>query len=173
MVRVADPPPLATPEGSMLTSVPAMISMLPEPERVLEKVWAPLMSNFRVPLSVTAPATEPLVVPSPSCSVAPPSIVVAPVMSLVPVRVSVPPEISRPPPPEISPEKAPAAAVRVRDLEPSVTLPEPDSDLIDAPALDSEMSNRPPLSWTPEDWEIEAERASDRAAPLSITVAPV
>ncbi len=78
----------------------------------------------------------------------------------------------RPPAPEMSPEKAETAPVKVRVLDPNATLPLPDSVTIEAPAVVPEMS-KVPSSATPEDWATEPVPESFRSALPSMVVAPV
>ena len=91
---------------------------------------------------------------------------------MVPLRVSVPPDTTRPPVPEIAPDKVPLAAVSVRVFAPSATEPEPEIDVIDAPAVVAAILNAPE-SATPLEAAIEPVPLSANVLPVAMEVAPV
>ena len=83
------------------------------------------------------------------------------------------PSTVSPPVPPIAPEKVPVPDVSVSVLPPSVTVPEPESVVIDSPPLAAEISNVPPLSTTPLDEAIAPAPDSASVSPEPMVVAPV
>ncbi len=179
-------PPVIVPSNSPLAAVSVrvwpfrLMFEVAEADVTSFTVWASEPS-FRAPeFAITTPLESASVLPSVASMVStPPLMVVAPVKVLSPERVCVPvvrvrlPPVPPPRPPFwMTPEKFwPAGVDRVRFFAPRSTVPEPDSDLTEAPPVDCETSNVPLTTASELATAPEPERA--RIVPTSTVVEPV